>query len=197
MYYPKSHIKTDLYTNGNEFVLKSNNQNYIGWYWSTFNGLFYTGKSPDAPYYEEIIKVVTNENNIPEGKYSTVYYDLTTIEYLQLKEISEMQKKLPSYYHPSPKEEDYNNGYFYRFFCKKANENIFIEINEKTYNSLINQDSEFDFSMFMPFRVKWILKGENKTVEEENIKIISELERNNKFFGFLNYFKNFTQFWQS
>ena len=51
MYFPQSQIKTNLSTNGGEFVTLSTNENYIGPYWSTSSGKYYTKKNPqDTPY---------------------------------------------------------------------------------------------------------------------------------------------------
>jgi hypothetical protein len=50
MYYPKSQIKTNLYTNGGEFSNSITNQPYQGYYYETSNGQLYTGKNPqDGP----------------------------------------------------------------------------------------------------------------------------------------------------
>jgi hypothetical protein len=52
MYYPKSQIKTNLYTNGYEFTTTPTNttNSYSGYYWKTSNGKYFTGKTPqDLP----------------------------------------------------------------------------------------------------------------------------------------------------
>lgn len=47
MYYPLSQIKTNLYTGGNEYALKSNPRTpYIGYYYKTSIGQSFTGKTP-------------------------------------------------------------------------------------------------------------------------------------------------------
>ena len=52
-YYPKSQIKTDLFTNGKEFVRSDNDLPYVGSYWKTSNGEVFSGKTPnDRPYVE-------------------------------------------------------------------------------------------------------------------------------------------------
>ena len=56
MYIPKSRIKPNLYTPGNEFMLKSNKENYIGFYHSLWNGKFFTGKTQNDSDIREIIK---------------------------------------------------------------------------------------------------------------------------------------------
>ena len=47
MYYPKSQIKTNQYTNGDDFVIGG--RNYVGDYYETSDGRFFTGKSPSNP----------------------------------------------------------------------------------------------------------------------------------------------------
>ena len=47
MYYPKSQVKTNLYTNGDEYVLSTTKQEYVGYYYKTSSGAKYTGKNPD------------------------------------------------------------------------------------------------------------------------------------------------------
>ena len=50
MYYPKSQIKTNLYTNGNQYILSTTKEPYIGPYYEISSGDKYTGKNPqDGP----------------------------------------------------------------------------------------------------------------------------------------------------
>ena len=55
MYYPSSQIKTNLYTNGGEYVTKLNNEDYIGYYYETSNGKKYVGKTPTSKGQIELI----------------------------------------------------------------------------------------------------------------------------------------------
>ena len=47
MYIPKSQIKSNLYTEGTEFIRVDNNLPYNGYYYKTSKGKFYTGKTPE------------------------------------------------------------------------------------------------------------------------------------------------------
>ena len=47
MYYPPSQIITNLYTGGDEYIILSTGENYVGNYYSLSNGKFYTGKNPN------------------------------------------------------------------------------------------------------------------------------------------------------
>ena len=44
MYFPKSQISTNLSTQGDELVYASNQKNYVGNYFKTSGGQFYTWK---------------------------------------------------------------------------------------------------------------------------------------------------------
>ena len=50
MYFPKSQIKSNLYTNGGEYVLSTTKQDYKGYYYEVSTGQKFTGKTPqDGP----------------------------------------------------------------------------------------------------------------------------------------------------
>ena len=48
MYYPKSQVKTGLYTNGDEYVIKGTNEFYTGNYYETSDGKKFAGLSPNV-----------------------------------------------------------------------------------------------------------------------------------------------------
>jgi hypothetical protein len=45
MYYPKSQIKPNLYTNGGEFILSTTKKEYKGYYYKISTGQIYWKKS--------------------------------------------------------------------------------------------------------------------------------------------------------
>ena len=47
MYYPKSQIQTNLYSNGDLMVL-STKEAYTGYYWTTSGGRSYSGRTPSS-----------------------------------------------------------------------------------------------------------------------------------------------------
>ena len=59
MYYPKSQITPNLYTNGNELQVKSTGENYIGYYYKTSSGIYYSGKTPEE---KPSVKLILNKN---------------------------------------------------------------------------------------------------------------------------------------
>ena len=76
-YYPSNRIQLNLYTDGTEYALKSNNQSYAGFYYKLYNGLSYTGKTPNDPYSQQLIPLSDVISIIPEeeiNKYVTIEY---------------------------------------------------------------------------------------------------------------------------
>ena len=47
MYIPKNRILTNLYTPGNEFVVKTSEKNYSGYYHKLYTGEIFSGKTPN------------------------------------------------------------------------------------------------------------------------------------------------------
>ena len=118
MYYPPNKIKTGLYTSGKEFVLSTNSIEYVGFYFSTFDGKFFTGKQ------------VGDTNNVELKSYSDFVksssdYKFVGNEFYYNKvnnNIQNLSKKLiPQPYNPVPTQEDYEKGFFNRYFIKRTN----------------------------------------------------------------------------
>ena len=188
MYIPKNKIKTNLYTRNNEFQYLSNGKEYIGYYHKLHTGKFYTGKTPNDKPVEEIIKSPNNEaqwNNTPltgEGYYVNYvdnydgeiipnqYQNMGDINtYNSLKDINmDNILQIPTSYYPKPTQEDYNLGVFIRYFCVKINEDIFLEIDKKTYDALTNQKGDWLWQLYTPFQLLWTISGTKKYIEKTN-----------------------------
>ena len=173
MYYPKSQIKTNLYTNGDEFVYISNKQPYQGYYFKTSTGQYYTGKNADdRPNFELTQNLATAETTIDTTKsdYSVIINtDLNNnLTYNNL--ISPPPSVLisPAYNAPEPTLQDYQIGEFRRYFCKKGNEILYLEIDKDTYDKLIAKDSQYQFSLWQPFNLPWLLVGTQEQVYKVN-----------------------------
>ena len=79
-YYPKSQIITNLYTDGGEFILSTTGENYIGDYYSTSNGVSYTGKNPKDGESIPILRpsLFTSNENITSDA-STPFSDIIVL----------------------------------------------------------------------------------------------------------------------
>ena len=63
-YYPLSQIKTNLYTNGEEFQTSTTSQPYKGFYYTLSNGKKYIGKTPEDGPNQELTVISNNPENI-------------------------------------------------------------------------------------------------------------------------------------
>ncbi len=219
MYIPKNKITTNLYSNGtgtqNPNAKEGNSplknietgEVYVGYYWKSHTGKFYTGKNPnDKPTVELILSTpprIVNSNtettiiavhlhNFPVFGGENYPYNESIIEnYVNLKKLDFTQNYLlPTSYYPKPTEDDYNLGVFTRYFCVKANENIYLEISKDTYNALNNQKGDWLWQLYTPFQLLWTISGEEKEVEKTNYNITIIREKRLKRRGLTQFLKN-------
>jgi hypothetical protein len=213
MYYPKSQIKTNLYTEGNEFVYKATNQPYTGYYYRISTGKYFTGRTPDDRPNLELLSLSGADNLIPtetpnlfssiavpvDGLYEGNEFgsnapinESTIINYAQLTNTPTIQPKqflLPVYNSPTPTEQDYQIGEFRRYFCKKTNEVLYLEITKATYDKLVGKDPQYVWSLYQPFNLPWQITGDKEQVARTNKNIVdltSQRLRLPKFGDYLN-----------
>jgi len=193
VYYPKSQIKTDLYTQGGEFQLKTTKREYIGYYWKNSSGEFYTEKNPSMGG-EELERIPV----IPPISTNKVIYTKGNEMYNTLKQVNISDSFLvPSYVKPSPTDDDYNIGNFVRYFAKKSNENYYIETSKDIFNELKNKNKSYDYSSYLIFTLTWTLVGDPIKVETTNYNILVLTEQNYNITGLKKYLKfNYLEFYK-
>lgn len=110
MYYPKSKVITGLYTSGNELILSTTQERYVGYYYKGYDNRYFTGKEPSNDAIELLIPVTPTRN----------------------KTFSPLHRILP------PTQDDYNLGYMQRFFAKRVNGGVetIVEISKDDVNKL-------------------------------------------------------------
>lgn len=198
MYYPKSQIKTNLYTNGGEFITITTNQEYIGSYWKTSSGEYYTGVGPNSRGYVKLLPITKEQTKKSNTLTISLGGDVDVYNSLKGIDVNESPKQIPTYTYPQPTEKDYKSGSFYRYFAKRSNQNIYIEINKSQYESLIKRDSSWDFSSYKVFKIEWTLSGSSpQQVSNINQSIVATTERKLKITGLLQYFKDYSQFYKA
>lgn len=208
-YYPLSQVKINLYTNGGEFIKAINNEPYKGFYWQTSSGKFFTGKTPNDPYSTEIIRpTIFPEENLNNPNLSQIAMEASVETYSIVSDTffpteypkydSSLTRAKPLYVPPLVTDQDYKQGYITRYFCKKTNEFLYLEINKDTYDKLINKDVKILYQLYKPFKIKWQIAGDKEKVYNTNKNIIHTLIQNQKMYNFNQYLKeNYTQFWKS
>ena len=136
MYYPKSQIKPNLYTNGDRYALSTTKEAYVGYYYSTSSGTKYTGKYPNDGKNTLLIPILKdsnieqNDSVFPNGKIMVqksptenvngedIIYS-NNVRYSRLKTTTKSQDRfLPQPEQPSPTLNNYKVGSFLRYFVK-------------------------------------------------------------------------------
>jgi hypothetical protein len=200
-YYPKSQVKTNLYTNGAELIYKASKESYIGEYFKTSTGKYYTGKNPNFGTPSELVLAnpINNEpdanlpENLPEpSRFITPVNDvpisLNGSSYSFGVDSRSYQydikpRAIPSYHKTKPTNEQSLLGKYTRYFCKKNNELIYIEISQDTYNKLINRDPLIAYDLYTPANILW------QSSPSLNYNAVILIEQNLKWYGFSQYFK--------
>ena len=188
MYYPKNKIKTGLYTNGGEYIYADNKSSFTGYYYALYNGKFYEGKSPTKGNREIIeISLLDSDQSIktdirliddfgPSGKtesYATI--------------VSTGQKQnVPIPVFRFPQQTDYGIGQFVRYFCRKVNEPVFIEINNSTYTALYNKNQNW-VQLYIPFQIYWLIAGDYEKVVQTNRINVTRKEQSLQLYGLTKY----------
>jgi hypothetical protein len=201
-------IRSPLYIKGTNLI-------YEGYYWKDYKGKYYTGKTPNDKPTQELVFIkrntVNNEtsqrfqttvNNSPSNypfpgeEETTLFVPSLPQEYINIinpnSKMPPPNVNLPTHYYPKPTQEDYKIGAFRRYFCVKANENIFLEIDEKTFKALSTQDDKWRWNLYDPFFVEWVLIGDQSNVRTANFnssKIVEEIKVGFQKFLRFNYLK--------
>lgn len=193
-YYPKSQIKTNLFTEGGQLEVTSTGESYTGYYWQTSKNEYFTGRNPSDGVSIPLQIIATP----PPIKVSLLTYTNTNTTYNKLKgvKISEALQ-LPYYQKPTLTEEDYQIGSFKRYFCKKINENLYIETTKDIYNKIASKDKGYAFTLYQPFTLIWKISGNRKVVEQTNQRIVELTEFQQKIVGLGEYLKyNYVEFYK-
>jgi hypothetical protein len=172
MYYPLSQITPNLYANGGEFQIKSTGDPYAGYYFKTSTGQYFTGRNQnDNPVVEIIpynVSVTINNTQIVLPKVTTLRSPI----YNSIKPISTTQISKPIYNPNVPTQQDYQIGEYRRYFCKKTNEIIYLEIDQNTFDKLSSQAPTILWQYYLPFFLPWNLTGTKEQVVTVNRDIV-------------------------
>ena len=139
MYFPKSQITTNLYTNGTEYVYSGTDKEYIGYYFQTSEGKLYTGKNPNDPPVEELslpFKIFDEDPKVNTKGGAIGNYSQTTALYLIPDAyaiasnigLNTTPPKPPTQTISLPTEDNYKLGEYQRYFASKDNEIRYTEI---------------------------------------------------------------------
>lgn len=124
IYYPLAKIQSNLFTSGNEFAIAATGVDYKGYYFSTYDGKFFTEKIP-------------SNNSVELKKYAPTK-SLTSLGSLKYTFRDSSEDIDTQHFIPKPTKENYEMGVIVRYFVKRVNgdESTMKEIDIDTYNSL-------------------------------------------------------------
>jgi hypothetical protein len=213
MRFPPSQVRSNLTTNGQDFVT-TDGVPYAGFYWELKGKAAYTGKTPESaklgdqrlllpyddgtfdqtmlgiPFFKESID---NKTIDPYGTISsfTLYEGMQSrrIPIATIPQLTDYQKKLIR---------------IKRFFLKRNGTFEYMEIDEATFNHIENK-TIYAWDLYSYKSCYWFINGEESNVETANKDTILNIERpklpvptyNEPWAGFSQYFnQNYLQYYQ-
>lgn len=204
MYYPKSQIKTNQYSNGGDYVLSTSKEAYMGYYYILSNGKAYTGKTPqDGPNVLLVPPLNVTQPTEATLEDPIIYaldagkegdgllYEFDTNQYFDLtnSDNSATFKFVPTFNLTFPTSQEEINGEFYRYFCKKNNEIKYLEISRDTFLKLQNKDSSIEWTLYTPASILWQIRGTQSDVFNTNKASVNLIEQKLRWYGFSQFFK--------
>jgi hypothetical protein len=178
-YYPSFRIKPNLNTTGDQFVL--NGKPYVGKYYETYDGRFFSGANPIVGSNEQL-SPIANYPNTP-GLDTLIVSNSTkrTLASTTKAQTGALNPTEPAGYQPKPLDSDYNRGYFNRYFVKKVNETGYIkEISVEEYNKIQDGSALYDVSFYQTEKILWKLTGPLNTVRLSQYDIRAGIVDTNK-----------------
>jgi hypothetical protein len=181
IYYPKTQIRTNLFTNGDEFINSITKELYVGNYYETSLNQQFTGKNPQDPNSVPLIPIdetalnptQTNAENdlVLDVRFTEPNYAYSIIT---KQNPNTPQPTYPKFYFAKPTQQDYQNTQFNRFFYKTLSGEKYVEISQNDYNSLINKEVKFLYQSVLAIVLPWQLTG----IQEEVFKINARTTQN-------------------
>jgi hypothetical protein len=147
LYYPKSHISTNLRTDGLEWMLEDGTE-YKGFYHKYVDGTVLTGAVFHKTDSKKLIPYVNKVDQPNNFEYDAI--------------VKKNRIIAPYYVFPIPTLDDYKAGKITRYFLKRRNFSTFqdiIEINKAQWLKLKQYDDGIDNNLYMAVVVDWKLTG--------------------------------------
>lgn len=88
---------------------------------------------------------------------------------------------------PIPDAGDYQTGEYTRYFCKKVNETLYLELDKIQYDGFTEKDTRYFFDQYLTFTIPWILTGDRLTVQNINKATVLKKIRTFQLFSFDKY----------
>jgi hypothetical protein len=196
-YFPKSRIIPNQKSSPGQFLLPDGRE-YIGPYYTTFDGKNFTGSSPITGKSNPLTPLPPIEDDfkdpIREG------YDRL---FTQSPKIGDLIDPTP--FTPTPTEADYQVGKITRYLARQRNGTQFkiMEISKQTFDDIQNRRNGANFALWKTISIFWQISGPLRDERVDNIKtragiidtnqrILDTAEKN--FIGIKQYLSDLKQF---
>lgn len=199
-YFPKNRIQSNLFTQGAEFMLESTKEQYRGFYFKTYTGQYFTGKTPQDKPNRVLIPIDDAGSGINISDQQIKFLNKNSDSYNQTKGITgkslDISSELPSHIVIEPAESNYQIGEFTRYFYRKRNETLFLETTKEHYTNTLKNKSKGTYTLYKPFKLSWKLTGTAEEVYNVNKNITLLTEREQNLRGLSQYLNNPLQFYR-
>lgn len=160
-YYPDFAIETGLYTTGSEYQTTDGTE-YVGLYHRYNTGEVYTLSSYDS----ELSKKLVPYN--PVRTNSSEYSQITGLDLKKYENPDNESIRLT--------ENDYQKGYFTRYFIQKRNDKTSLPV-EVTKETAGKFGSKINSSYFILVKIEWKLTGTVDSIQSTNQKQLQNIQK--------------------
>jgi len=186
MPYPKSQVRTNLYTRGNEFSL--NGEPYIGPYHRFSSNRVFSGESPNNTISELLTPTTLSQQTEQPPEIITSEWVIEDSSY-NIFTTSSLAGLPPKMESPEPTDDQITRGSFMRHFVKSINSNTYYEVSQDSYSQIVNREARINFALYVPIRINWILTGDRDMVYNQNINTVRLMSQRENLPGFELFFK--------
>ena len=182
-YYPKSQIKTNLFSNGGDFSRSDNGLPYVGSYWKTSDGSVFSGKTPNDRPSIPLLPIQQPVEQTPLNTTTEWKVDYPS------KITNFKPGQVPKQHFFTPTTEELVLGQATRYFTKKSNQKVYFEISKDTFRQLSTKSTQILFQLYTPITMIWRLEGSDDEVFKANFNTAKDIQNRQQLPGFVNSFK--------
>jgi len=191
MYLPKFKYKGDLTTPGNEFRLLDSGEDYVGLYFETHNGKYYTENEPRTSS-RELQKYNTFvTDSTPNDRFDYTPYPPIVEDYDVLHQDVHTFKLKSTYpvrnYYPKVSESDYEKRFLMRYYVRDKNTGVVQEVSSEVYEQMEGKTTKYYYPKYDILKLRWSLIS---TLDNSKILRIG----NKRLPGLSSYVKGITEF---
>lgn len=194
-YFPKSRIITGKFSNKGDQLFDKDGIKYEGEYYITYEGKRFSGVDSQQRGSKPLFK---QNNNFNENLNNSIFKKNT--KNIAIQELIE-----PEIYYPIINELDYKRGNILRYFAKKRNESIIIEIDKDTYEDIFFIRGKYNYPMWKVIYLNWRISGIlNNKIMNNGMFVEGVIETNKRiieskrkvFFGIEQYLLDYKQLYK-